>query len=246
MINVETNVEKIGWEGVKGGLGMDRNFKECWLRRSCWSEELKGKYTVQAIRGKRKPARGTSGAKGLQTEACLKQNGVTGWLRAARGVREVVSVILCRTLAAIVRNFDSALRCNIIWRVLSRGMIWSDLLFHFYFYFIYLFFGLFVFLGPHPWHMEVPKLEVHSKLSLPTYTTAHSNAGSLTHWARPGIEPTSSWMLVGFVNCWATVGTPWLTFLNDCLGCCVETSLGIQGQSFERERPLRGHCKNPR
>ena len=28
-----------------------------------------------------------------------------------------------------------------------------------------------------------------------TYSTAHLNAGSLTHWARPGIEPTSSWML---------------------------------------------------
>ena len=25
-----------------------------------------------------------------------------------------------------------------------------------------------------------------------TYTTAHGNARSLTHWARPGIEPTSS------------------------------------------------------
>ena len=34
----------------------------------------------------------------------------------------------------------------------------------------------------------------------------HSNAGSLTHWSRPGIEPTSSWMLVGFVNHWAMTG----------------------------------------
>ena len=33
-----------------------------------------------------------------------------------------------------------------------------------------------------------------------TYTTAHSNAGSLTHWARPGIEPVSSWILTGFVT----------------------------------------------
>ena len=31
-----------------------------------------------------------------------------------------------------------------------------------------------------------------------TYTTAHGNARSLTHWARPGIEPVSSWMLVRF------------------------------------------------
>ena len=33
-----------------------------------------------------------------------------------------------------------------------------------------------------------------------TYTTAHSNAGSLTHWERPGIKPTSSGILVGFIS----------------------------------------------
>ena len=41
-----------------------------------------------------------------------------------------------------------------------------------------------------------------------TYTTAHGNARSLTHWARPGIEPTTSWFLVRFVSHWATTGTP--------------------------------------
>ena len=33
-----------------------------------------------------------------------------------------------------------------------------------------------------------------------TYITAHSNAGSLTHWASPWMEPASSWVLVGFVT----------------------------------------------
>ena len=33
-----------------------------------------------------------------------------------------------------------------------------------------------------------------------TYTTAHSNSGSLIHRVRPGIEPTSSWILVGLVT----------------------------------------------
>ena len=33
-----------------------------------------------------------------------------------------------------------------------------------------------------------------------TYTTAHGNTRSLTHWSRPGIEPASSWMLVRFVS----------------------------------------------
>ena len=33
-----------------------------------------------------------------------------------------------------------------------------------------------------------------------TYTTAHGYAGSLTHRVRPGIEPVSSRMLVGFAD----------------------------------------------
>ena len=82
-------------------------------------------------------------------------------------------------------------------------------------------FSLIFFLGPRPRHMDIPRLGVKSEL--PAYTTAtatwdpslifdlhHSSQRhqSLTHWARPGIEPTSSRMLVGFANCWATMGTP--------------------------------------
>ena len=33
-----------------------------------------------------------------------------------------------------------------------------------------------------------------------TYTTAHGNARSLTQCMRPGIEPTSSWILIGFIT----------------------------------------------
>ena len=33
-----------------------------------------------------------------------------------------------------------------------------------------------------------------------TYTTAHSTTGSLTHWARPGIKPASSWIPIGFIS----------------------------------------------
>ena len=32
-----------------------------------------------------------------------------------------------------------------------------------------------------------------------TCNAAHGNAGSLTHWVRPGIKPETSWFLVGFV-----------------------------------------------
>ena len=75
----------------------------------------------------------------------------------------------------------------------------------------YFFFLFFVFLGLHPWHMEVPTLVAKLELYLleqkhriramsVTYTIAHSNAGCLTHRARPGIEFMSSWMLVRFVS----------------------------------------------
>ena len=33
-----------------------------------------------------------------------------------------------------------------------------------------------------------------------TSTTAHGNTGSLTHWARQGMEPATSWFLVGFIS----------------------------------------------
>ena len=57
--------------------------------------------------------------------------------------------------------------------------------------------------------MEVPRLVVESepqpqqrgtKATSVTYTTSHGNARPLTHRARPGIEPMSSWILVRFVT----------------------------------------------
>ena len=59
---------------------------------------------------------------------------------------------------------------------------------------------IFHFLGPHVQHIEAPRLRVELELQLPAYTTAHGNTGGPTHWARPGIKPTSSWIIVGFVS----------------------------------------------
>ena len=104
------------------------------------------------------------------------------------------------------------------WKIALLGLNYLSL-----YLFIYLF--IFVFLGPHPRHMEVPRLGVKSEPQLRAYTTAtaiamgsqaetvtcptaHHNARSLTHWARLGIELTSSWRLAGFANHWATTGTP--------------------------------------
>ena len=85
--------------------------------------------------------------------------------------------------------------------------------------FLSFFFFLSFLLRPHPKHMEVPRLGIESDCSCwptpqpqqrqiratsATHTTAHgdahSNARSLTHWAGPGIETASSWILVRFVS----------------------------------------------
>ena len=44
----------------------------------------------------------------------------------------------------------------------------------------------FVFLGSHPWHMEVPRLEVESELQAASLLHSHSNMGS-----EPCLQPTS-------------------------------------------------------
>ena len=85
-------------------------------------------------------------------------------------------------------------------------------------------FSFCVSLGSHPWHEEVPRLGVESELQLPAQATAYTTAmwdpshvcelhlsswqrRILIHRARPRIKPESSWMLVGFINRWARMGT---------------------------------------
>ena len=96
---------------------------------------------------------------------------------------------------------------------------------------IRLFFVFCLFLaGPHPWHIDVPRLGTEAELQLlayaaatawrmwaesATYTTAHGNIGSSTHWVRPGIEPASEWIVARFVNQWAMMGTPKIRFFFD-------------------------------
>ena len=83
-----------------------------------------------------------------------------------------------------------------------------------FFFFFFDFFLFFWFLWQHLWYLEVSRLRVKSEPQLPTYTTvncgigvtsvtyttAHSNTGSLTHWVRPEIKLTSSWIPVKFVS----------------------------------------------
>ena len=60
-------------------------------------------------------------------------------------------------------------------------------------------------------HWPTPQPQQLGIWAVPTtYTIAHSNARSLTHWTRPGIKTTSSWILFGFVT-----AEPWLKLPNE-------------------------------
>ena len=101
--------------------------------------------------------------------------------------------------------------------------------------------------GLHPQHMEVPRLGVESELQLlayatatatgsraasANYTAADGNARSLTHWARPGMEPASSWILVRFVTCWATRETP-NSIIFKCSGAHSHSLIIVQKWRFD-------------
>ena len=83
------------------------------------------------------------------------------------------------------------------------------------------------FLKPHLWDIEFPRLGVELELQLrptpqpqqcwiwaasATYAAACSNTGSLTHWVRPGIKPTSSWRLRWVLNLLSLNGNSESTF----------------------------------
>ena len=54
--------------------------------------------------------------------------------------------------------------------------------------------------SPQPQQCGIPAMSA-------TYTRAHSNTGSLTHWAKPGIKPASPWIPVRFIS-----AEPWQEF----------------------------------
>ena len=67
-----------------------------------------------------------------------------------------------------------------------------------------------------------------------THTTVHGNAESLTHWARPGIEHTTSWFLVRFVS----TAPPWELLFKKSFN-----SFGAVGCYRHCHCSGLGHCK---
>ena len=106
-----------------------------------------------------------------------------------------------RQVTSLTGRFQTGLNSN-------PGRGWNCSCFFFFFFFFCLF-------RPHPRHMEVPRLGLNGSYSFQpapqaqhhqiqatsaTCFIAHGNAGSLTHWVIPGMEPVSLWMLIRFVS----------------------------------------------
>ena len=112
---------------------------------------------------------------------------------------------------------------------------------------VFFLFVCFCFSGPYPQHVEVPRLGVNWSYSCQptpqsqqlgiqatsTYTTVHGNAVSLTHWAKPGIEPTHSWILVRFIST-----EPWQE-LHTHVFLKFEAFLGLLGSIIKYFFPLK-------
>ena len=97
----------------------------------------------------------------------------------------------------------------------------------------FLFVCLFVLLGPHPWHMEVPRVGVKLELQSPAYTTATATPDpscicDLHHSSREHrilnplsearIEPVSSWILARFLSAAPRRELPVCVF-SECIQC---------------------------
>ena len=103
-------------------------------------------------------------------------------------------------------QFENGLQ-NLIFMIWGPTQLYKfeQVLFLFCFPFFFFFF-FFFFLWPHLWHMEVPRVGVIRAAASGLYHS-QSNVGSLTHWVMPGIEPVSSWILVGFLTTEPQTGT---------------------------------------
>ena len=71
----------------------------------------------------------------------------------------------------------------------------------FFFFFFFLAYGSSQVQGSNPsYSCQTMPQQCKSRATSTTYTIVQGNAGSLTHWARLGMKPPSSWILVGFVS----------------------------------------------
>ena len=116
---------------------------------------------------------------------------------------------------------DNGLSWKLKHLMYAIGTGWFFNCFFFFFFFSF-------FLQPHPRHVDAPGQGVELELQLRptparqgqiwaafvTYATAHGDAVSLTHWARPGLTPHPHRDNVRLLTHWATMGTLIVSFFS--------------------------------
>ena len=161
----------------------------------------------------------------------------------------------CKWCPSDVIIVEEKITCDVITILIIRSYIWWLLtrckaLAKCCFSVLFVCLFTFVFLGPNPWHMEVPRLGAELELlayataiAMPDPSQVHGNARSLTHWARPGIEPATSWILVRFVHRSAMMGTPsfWilkLVYFTTCVNITCMKNCNVR----EKEKSFKAYA----
>ena len=165
----------------------------------------------------------------MQLQQCSGSTGLPGWCKMALATCLVCSV----GLGSCVSSRQAHVSSHII---PGHQNIKRSFLFSFYLF-------IFVFLGLHPWHMEAPRLRVGMELKLPAYATATpdpSRVCDLHHssWQRQILNLLSEakeWTCI-FMDasqipfCWATKGTPTVSFQASASTTLVNISLAKVSQ----------------
>ena len=151
----------------------------------------------------------------LSWEAVMRQLLITSWVLLPRIPLKIelwtTKPFHCWLESSLQQRSVSTL-CCIIWSpflecgtstMKSWHLLYSCL---FFFFFFFLFFwgctwGIWKFSGAAAGPAAQPAPQQHGIRAMSvTYTIAHGNAGSPTHWVGPGIDTESSWILVRFIT----------------------------------------------
>ena len=137
----------------------------------------------------------------------MKQEVLFNYINFIKVIKLTFALKLLKESQTLDRLWKASIICSSIWKLGNQAQEILSTRFHLHcFYFI-----LFIYLGLHLQHMEgsnqscscwpTPQSQ-QCQISVASvmYTIAHSNSGSSTHWARQGIKPSSSWILVGFIT----------------------------------------------
>ena len=154
----------------------------------------------------RTQVRSLASLSGLRMQCCWKllcrlptwlRSHVAGWLQL--WFDPSLGTPICHEYGPKKQKYKQTNRLNLFLQIISFNILvrlanFDEL--HFYFFFFFFFF----FLRAAPMAYGSSQARDWIRAMAAGLFHSHSNAGSLTNWVGPGIEPTSSWLLIGLVS----------------------------------------------